>query len=178
MLRYPERWLHSLLPYPGANAPRRLYGCLTALTVAVGALGLNATSPLRHSVESWVNVHLLFEFLLCTLVSARYRWCIRNSLPTGVIDINRLSRHLSRIVYLVLYGVVGLRVIVALVSGLLYGNALDFRLLIGHQVHHGTGSPVFGPRDDGLVFLATGILALVMVRALVFSLRRVIPQAK
>ena len=56
MLRYPERLLHALHnPYPGASAPQVIYGCLAMLTVAVGALGLVATSPLRQSVESWVN---------------------------------------------------------------------------------------------------------------------------
>lgn len=134
-------------------------------------LGLNAASPLRYSVDSWVNVHLLFELLLCAVVIARYQWCVRNSLLTGDANVLLLSRHLSRTVYLILYGVIGLREIVALGSSLSQGTAPDFSLIDQHM-HHGPDSPVFDPRDDCQLFLVTGIIALIMVRALAFRLRR------
>jgi hypothetical protein len=66
--RQSRTLLHALrYPYPWGSTPKVLYGCMAILTVAVGGLGLVAASPFRQIVESWINIHLLFELLLCTL---------------------------------------------------------------------------------------------------------------
>lgn len=169
----PERLPHALrYPYPWVSGtPKVLYGCMVMLTVAVGGMGLVAASPLRRIVESWINIHLLFEFLLCTLVIARYRWWVQHSQRMTSIAIKELSRHLSRVVYLVLYGAIGLREIIALVSGIGHGGAVDFGLFDEH-FPNGLNSAVFNPRDDAQVFIACGLLALISVRALAFALWR------
>jgi cytochrome b561 len=168
----PERLLHALrYPYPWVSTLKVLYGCMVILTVAVGGLGLVAASPLRQIVESWINIHLLFELLLCTLVIARYRWCVEHSPRMTSIAIKELSRHLSRIVYLVLYGAIGFREIIALVSSISHGGAVDFGLFDEH-FRNAPQSAIFNPRDDWQVFLASGLLALLSVRALAFALWR------
>jgi hypothetical protein len=105
------------------------------------------------------------ELLLCTLVITRYRWLVERSRRMTSIAIKELSRHLSRIVYLVLYGAIGFRGIVALQNGISHGSAVDFRLFDEH-FSNGLDSAFFNPRDDAQVFLACGLLALLYVRAL------------
>jgi hypothetical protein len=165
-----ERLLHPLrFPHPRVSTPKVLYGCLAMLTVAVGELGLVPASPLRQALESWINIHLLFELLLCTLVVTRYRWCVERSPQMTSVLIKALSRQLSRVVYLVLYGVIGVREIVALENSISHGTALDLRLW-GEHFRNGLERAVFNSRDDAQVFLACGILALLCVRALAWRL--------
>ena len=175
MLRYPELLLQALhYAFPRASTRKLFFGCLAMLTVSVGALGLVAGSPLRQIVDAWINIHLLFGALLCALLIARYRWCVRDAPPIETVDINHLSRHLRRIVYLALYGVVGFRELIALANGALYGGAADFRLF-DEAFRRGPDSPVFDPRDDFQVFLASGLVVLFGVRAWAFRLWRRMP---
>jgi cytochrome b561 len=170
MAAIPERLLHALrYPHARISTPKVLYGCIAILTVAIGGLSLVDVSPLRQIVESWINIHLLFELFLFTLVIARYRWCVQHSPRMKRLDIKELSRHLSRIVYLVLYGVIGFREIIALVSSISHGGAVDFNLF-NERLRNGPDNAVFNPRDDFQVFLASGLLALLSVRALAYRL--------
>ena len=172
MLRYPELLLQALhYAFPRASTRKLFFGCLAMLTVSVGALGLVAGSPLRQIVDAWINIHLLFGALLCALVIARYRWCIRHAPSIETIDINHLARHLRRIVYLVLYAAVGFRELIALANGALHGGAVDFKLF-DEPFRLGPDSPVFDPRDDFQLFLASGLVVLFSVRAWAFGLWR------
>ena len=78
------------------------------------------------------------------MVIARYRWCVRHAPPIETIDINNLSRHLSRVVYLVLYGVVGFREIMAFANSVLHGGVVDYELF-GERLRHGPDDLVFDP---------------------------------
>src|SRR5271156_1334976 len=80
-----------------------LYGCAALLVATIGVLGLLDGSWLRQMLESWINIHALFGSLLCGLVLVRYQWRVRHSPCMLPADIRELSRHLSRIVYLLLY---------------------------------------------------------------------------
>jgi hypothetical protein len=155
--------------HPRVTVPDVFYGCMAILTVAIGSLSLVDASPLRQIVESWINIHLLFELFLFTLVLARYRRCVQHLPRMTPIDIQELSRHLSRIVYLVLYGVIGFREIVALVNSISHAGAVDFNLF-DERFRNGPDSAVFNPRDDLQVFFASGLLALFSVRALAYRL--------
>src|SRR6202034_1598716 len=86
-----------------------LYGCAALFAAAIGVLGLLDGSWLRQMLESWINIHALFGLILCGLVLARYQWRVRHSPCMLPSDIRELSRHLSRIVYLLLYAVIGIR---------------------------------------------------------------------
>jgi len=168
----PARLPHALRnPYPWVRTAKVLYGCLAIFITAIGGLSLVAASPLRQIVESLINIHLLFELLLFTLLIARYRWGVSHSPPTTSIAIKELSRHLSRIVYLMLYGAIGFGAIITLVSRISHGGALDFNLFDEH-FRSPPQSPFFNPRDDWQVLLASGLLALLSVRVMAFALWR------
>jgi cytochrome b561 len=94
-----------------------------------------------------MNIHLLFELFPYALIIARYRWCVGHSPPMTSADIKQLSRHLSQIVYLVLYSVIAFREIIGLFNGIWHGGD-----------------------DDALVVLACGLLALFGVRVLAYRL--------
>jgi cytochrome b561 len=166
----PERLLYPLpFSQPRVSTPKVLYGSLAILTVAIGELGLVPASPLRQALESRIDIHLLFGLLLCMLVITRYRWCVGRSPRMTAVGIKALSRQLSRVVYLMLYGVIGVRELVALQNSISRGNAFDFSLFDGH-FRNGLNGTVFNPRDDAQVFLACGVLALLFVRALALHL--------
>jgi cytochrome b561 len=146
-----------------------LFGCIALLAVAVGVLGLLGASWLRQMLESWINIHALFGLLLCGLVSARYRWCVIHSPPMLPTDIRQLSRHLSRIVYLSLYLVIGLREIIGILNSVWHGGVVDFNLF-DERFRNGPHHAGWNPKDDFQLFFASGLLALIFVRVLAYKL--------
>jgi cytochrome b561 len=146
-----------------------LYGCIALAAVLVGVLGLLGASWLRQILESCINIHVLFGLLLCSLVLARYLWRVTHSPPMLRADIRKLSRHLSRIVYLLLFVVIGLREIIGIVNGASHGSGGDYGLFDDH-IQHASGYEGLNLHDDFQLFFASGLFALIFVRVLAFRL--------
>jgi hypothetical protein len=163
----------SLHPFAYACARGRLftalYGCAALVTVAIGVLGLQRESRPRQVLEAWTGIHVLFGLLLCVLVLARCRWHIERSPHMLAADIRELSRHLSRIVYMLLYVVIGVREVIGMLNGLWHGGPVDFSLFDPH-FRQGPDYAGFNPRDDFQLFFASGLFALFFVRVLAFTL--------
>jgi hypothetical protein len=154
---------HSLRnSYPQERRRLALFACAATMVAAVGVLGLERASWLRQLVESWINIHALFGLLLCGLVLARYQWITRYS-PHLQEDIRELSRHLSRIVYLMLYAVIGVRLGMSLVNWIWYGGSLDLTPL-DEGLRNDDDSRVFNPHRDYHMILLSGGIALGVVR--------------
>jgi hypothetical protein len=98
-------------------------------------------------------------------VVARGRWLVKHSPPMLPGDIHWLNRHLSRIVYLLLYAVIGVREIIGIVGSLWHGGPVDFNLF-DERLRNGPDYAGFNPRDDFQLFIASGLVALIFVRAL------------
>jgi hypothetical protein len=141
--------------------------CLAALVVVVGVLGLAVDFSPRRMVESWINIHALFALLLCGVVIAEYRRRAGNSSGAGSAHGRALCRELSRVVYLSLYVVIGVRECIALANAIWHGGAVDFNLL-DPRFRAGPDSGAFDPKDDFQMFLASGLFALILVRGLAF----------
>jgi len=160
-VEYPPHYLRRSFPQE-----RRwllaLYACAAIMVAGVGVLGLERASWLRHLVETWINIHVLFGLLLCGLVLVRHQWIIRYS-PRLRDDIRALSRHLSRIVYLMLYLVFGASQGISLVNCMLHGGSLDFTLF-DERLRNDGGSQVIDPHHDYHMILLSGGIALAMVR--------------
>jgi cytochrome b561 len=118
-------------------------------------------------LESWINIHVLFGLLLCSLVLARYQWRVNHSPRMRPVDVRELSRHLSRIVYLLLYVVVGVRLSIGIINS--HGGTVDFNL-IDERFRHGPDSRAFDPKDDFQLFLASAFFVLIILRLLAFAL--------
>ena len=149
----------------------RLYApdaCMALLVVLVGTAGLTAHLWVRQVVESWINIHLLFGLLLCGWVIVRYRLLVKNSPCMFPSDVRGFARQQSRIVYLVLYAVIGVRLCIGIVSSMWHGSPADSSLF-DERIFNGPDSKAFDPKDDFQRFLASGILALVVVRVIAFS---------
>src|ERR1700722_13688871 len=165
-----ERSLHFL-----AHACTRertltaLYGCIALAAVAIGVLGLIGASWPRQVLESWINIHALFALLLCGLVFSRCWWRVKHSPRMLPADIRELSRHLSRMVYLLLYVVIGCRQIIGILNSIWHGGSVDFNLF-DERFGNGPDRASWNPKDDFQWFLATGLSALIIVRVLAFSL--------
>jgi len=146
-----------------------LYGCAALLVATIGVLGLLDGSWLRQMLESWINIHALFGLLLFGLVLARYQWHIRYSPCMPPADIRELSRHLSRIVYLLLYVVIGVRQSIGIISSIWHGIAVDFNLFDG-RFRNGPDRAGWNPKDDFQSLLAAGLIVLIIVRVFAFRL--------
>jgi len=164
---------HSLNPLAHVCSWQRMviafYGCAALLVATIGVLGLLDGSWLRKMLESWVNIHALFGLLLFGLVFARYQWHVRHSpcmLPT---DFRELSRHLSRIVYLLLYVVIGVRQSIGIINSIRHGIAVDFNLF-DDRFRNGPDRAGRNPKDDFQSLLATGLFVLIVVRVFAFRL--------
>jgi cytochrome b561 len=145
-----------------------LYGCIAIVAVVIGVLGLLGASGLRQTLESWINIHALFGLLLCALVLARCRWSVKHSPPMLPTDIRQLSRHLSRTVYLLLYLVIGMRELIAILISVWHGGAVDFNLF--DERFRGPDYAGFNPKDDFQLFFASGLVTLIFLRVLTFTL--------
>ena len=171
MAAQAERSLHFL-----AHACSRertltaLYGCIALVAVVIGVLGLIGASWPRQMLESWINIHALFGLLLCGLVFSRCWWRVKHSPRMLPADIRELSRHLSRIVYLLLYVVVGLSQLISILNSIWHVGAVDFNLF--DQRFRGPDYAGFNPKDDFQLFLATGLSVLIIVRVVAFGLWR------
>jgi cytochrome b561 len=153
---------HSLRnSYPQERRRLALYVCAAILVVAVGVLGLERPSGLRQLVESWINIHALFGLLLCGLVLARYQWITQYSAGLEE-DIRELSRHLSRIVYLTLFLVIGASQCIRLANWLWHGGSVDLALFEEH--FRSDDSRVSDPHHDYHMILLAGGIALAMIR--------------
>ena len=146
-----------------------LNGCAALFAVVIGVLGIFGASWPRQMLESWIDIHMLFGLLLWGLLLARYQWCVRHSPRMLQTDIRELSRHLSRIVYLLLYVAIGAREIIGILNSLWHGGAVDFNLFDAH-FRNGPDYAGFDPKDDFQMFLAAGLTALIFVRVLAFRL--------
>ena len=145
--------------------PEALCAVVALAAVATGVVGLLGASWPRRALESWINVHALFGLLLCGLVLARYRWCLGHAFAR---DARGLSRHLSRMVYLVLYLVVGISQILTILNHFIHGGAPGFNLFDDH-FRNGPDHQGWNPGDDFQLFFASGILALIFVRLLAYG---------
>jgi hypothetical protein len=165
MTAQAERSLNSI-PHACSRegVHKALYGCIALAAVVIGVLGLIRGSWPRQVLESWINIHVLFGLLLCGLVFARCRWHVKHSHRMVPADMHALTRHLSRIVYLLLYVVIGVREIIGIVNSLWHGGSVDFNLF--DERFRGPDYAGFNPRDDFQLFIASGLVALILVRAL------------
>jgi len=161
-----ERLLHSLAPVRfRMRMLAALSGCVGLLVVGVGVLSLPGASWPRRPLESWINIHALFTLLLCGLVLARCRWCVTHSPPMVPAEVRQLSRHLSRIVYFLLYMVIAAREIIGILNSVWHGSSIDFNLF-DERFRNGPDYPGFNAKDDFQLFLACGLITLIFVRVL------------
>jgi cytochrome b561 len=127
----------------------------TALVVVVvGIVGLLRDSGTKSIPESWLNVHALFGLLLCVSITTRFYRGMKHPALVPSIDIDVFTRHVSRMVYLLLYGLLGAKQIIDIATFLLHGGGFDF---------HRT---ILTPIEDFQVYVAYGMLALMLNQAL------------
>ena len=142
---------------------------LALFLLVIGTAGLVAPSGSLQRFDPWINIHLLFGLLLCGWVVVRFQRSVRVSPCLLPADVRGLSRELSRIVYCVLYGVIGLTQCVHIVSSLWHGGAVDFSLFSA-SLRQGPDTADFDLHDDFQQFLVSGLVPLVIVRIMAFRL--------
>lgn len=138
-----------------ARVSAALRANLPALVVCVGVISLVYDSWLPHRG----NLHALFGILLWLCVVERFYARFTLAPRMSLTDIRPLSRHLSRLVYLLLYGLMLIRLIIDLCAA----------------PHHAS---VHAP-EDFQSYLVCGVLALITIHLLAAWCRHlVMPAAK
>ncbi len=150
-----------------ARVPMAPYAWGALLVVVVGVQSLLGVS--WRTLQSRISLHALFALLLCGLVLARYRGHVKHSPSMLPADTRELSRHLSRIVYLLLYVVIGVRQVIGVFCSLWRGDAADFNLF-DERFRSSADSAGFDLRDDFRLLVVSGLLALILARVLTFRL--------
>jgi hypothetical protein len=163
-------WAQNPLRYPYSHFGRRAPDvCMGSVVITVGVAGLTAHCWLRTITEVWINIHVLFGVLLCTWLTVRIRTRVKQSPRMQPADIQEMSRQHSRIAYLVLYAVIGIKLI-ADIGHAWTGGPGPFSLL-NERFLTAAGANLFDPRDDYQMCLAAGLVALGLVRVMVSRLR-------
>jgi hypothetical protein len=127
---------------------------LAALAVLFGVVGLFEGSWPSHILGQQFVLQAMFGVLLCVLVAVRFHRHWNWVSPAPHFDIRELSRELSRMVYLSLYVVIGLRQIVGFADCSWHGGSVEC----------GTVA------DGGLqAVVAYGIAGLLFIRVLAFG---------
>jgi cytochrome b561 len=125
------------------------------LVVLIGTLALVPDSWIVGAVKSKAAIQAVFGVLLSGLVIVRYAWWLKYCPPVSAADIRLFSRRLSRMVYLVLYLIIGAQLIVNIIGGLegeAAGPAQDLTML----------------KPANQAFVAYGLIALVLIRVLAY----------
>jgi hypothetical protein len=164
--RVPSFWRHSC-------SPLKRYGPdlgMALVVIGVGVAGLSANCWLRTVVEPWINIHLLFGALLCGWLMVRIRVRVKQSPCMQPDDIHDMSRQNSRIAYLVLYAVVGIKLSAGIVTSAWNGAQNGFGPL-ADLFRNGPGSSLSDPTGDYQMCPVSGLIALAFVRVMVFRLR-------
>ena len=153
-----------MLSLDGTNRERPpstgfLWG-MALLVLLVGVLGVFHDSPPAQVLESWMNVHALFALLLWGLVIGRFCLRLKYSALALPSDIREFSRQLSRMVYLLLYAIIGIAQVIDAAGCLWQSGTFEF------QLGHGG----VGPGEDFQAFVGCGVVALLLIRALAFGI--------
>jgi cytochrome b561 len=156
----PPRSLRSSLPRDRTLAA--LYVCGAIAVAAVGVLGLDKDSRLRQFVEAWMDIHALFGLLLCGLLMAHYQWITRRASPLRE-DFRESARRLSRIVYLMLYAVIGVSQCIRIANCIWHGGSVDFTLF-DERFRSDDDGRILDPHHDCHMILLSGGIALAMIR--------------
>ncbi len=131
--------------------------------VITGILGLTPHAALREIVEAGIDIHALLALLLCGLITSRFAALITTP---GQPQLSCVSRRLSRLVYLLLYLIIGLRIVACMGICAAQGIAFDLSMI---EPSAGADSGTFNPRDDFQALLACGLAALAVIRILAFT---------
>jgi hypothetical protein len=107
--------------------------------------------------SAWLNFHWLFVVLLSAWVAMRFYRHMHQDPHIQPSDVRAFARHLSRLVYLLLYVLMLLSLSLRCVRYLVKGTAM-------------------GTADDFQVYLAGGVIALIVIRALAMLCRHLLLQ--
>jgi hypothetical protein len=128
-----------------ASGAQRL---LAIVVFVVGVFGQLHDSWANPTQSSGFNVHALFGFLLCGSIVVRFFGRLAgfaSPAPLSPQEVGALTRRLTRLVYLLLYSLLGAKEIVGIVKSLRQGGAI---------MH----------LEDFQIYLAYGLLALIIIR--------------
>jgi cytochrome b561 len=155
--------------------PTILFCGMAVLVVVIGVIGLLYDSWLKRALAPR-SVGAVFGLLLNSLVLIRFYWHISRHWPISSIDFRTLSRHLSRMVYLMLYAVVGLTLLLA-IGSLMWTSGLAFGLYDADLLSMAERGR-FEPPKDLQVYLGYALCALILIRVLAAICHRVANTAK
>lgn len=150
------------------RAPRDDYWLqwvLGGLAVGIGVIGLMRHSSLRDLLESRIDVHALLALIMCALVVSRFWTSIQAHDPIDAAHLEGLSRHSTRLAYLLLYLIIGLRALLGTTGCEWTSTTCDLSVFVPRS-DAGNALYSFNPHDDFQALLLCGLFVLAVIRIL------------
>jgi hypothetical protein len=138
---------------------------LAAITVLVGVACQICDSLVHPTGNTTSKLHVLFGLALISAIIARFVWELRRTHLSPAIDIRAINRKLKRQVYLLLYGLVGVKELASIGIYIWRGGAFVVGgIHIGR--HIGNDAIVLPPLDDFKIYAVYGVASIFLIRAL------------
>lgn len=146
---------------PSVNVHRGL----AAMTVLAGVAGQLCDSLIDSTGSTTFELHVLFGLALCSTILARFLWELRRTDLSPTVDVRAFNRQLKRQVYLLLYGLAGVKEIVNISVYIWRGGAFGVGgVHIGR--HIGNDAMVLAPFDDFKIYAVYGVASIFLLRTL------------
>ena len=114
--------------------PCAFHSSAALAALAAGVAGLITDSGLDPDQAARVGLHALFGILLSFSVIARFYWGMKDSPLMPPNAIYALTRQLSRSVYLLLYSLLGLKLLLDATHGGTFASAQEFQVYLAYGV--------------------------------------------
>ncbi len=143
-----------------------LHRGLAAITVLAG-VACQLFDSLVHPIGNTTSkLHVLFGLALFSAIIARFVWELRRTHLSPAIDISAFNRKLKRQVYLLLYGLAGMKELVSIGVYIWSGGAFVVGgIHIGR--HTGNDAIVLPPLDVFKIYAVYGVASFFLIRVLV-----------
>jgi cytochrome b561 len=129
------------------------------LVVIVGTLGLLHDSWPKQTQRFWINIHALLGLALWLTLFARAWWRVNHRPPPLRDGVSALSRHASRLVHFMLYGLLFVIPILGIITFVYHGRVFDFGIFrVDFAIK--SNRAVFHPTEDWHGYLAYALFAV------------------
>jgi cytochrome b561 len=146
---------------PAVNIHRGL-AAITALVGVTCQLCDSLVQPTRNTI---FKLHVLFGLALFSAILARFLWELHRTDLSTSIDIYAFNRQLKRQVYLLLYGLAGVKELANIGVYIWRGGA--FILGDVHIGRHIENDAILSPLfDDFKIYAVYGVASIFLIRAL------------
>lgn len=165
ILGHRRRSLAFINKVPVVSPSAHIHRGLAGTTVLVGIAGQVVVSVSHSTRHSPVILHMLFGVMLFSAIVARFLWELHRTRLSPAIDIRALHRELNRQVYILMYGLAGVKELVVIAVYIWRGGAFAVGGMdMGRHIRNDAAT--LPPFDDFQIYVIYGVAAIYLIRVL------------